>query len=261
MKNMSAKGKKKEPTIKEGDFVLVEYTGYVKETNEVFDTTSEDIAKESNIYDPKTRYGPTLVIVGEEWLLKGVEESLIGKKENEEYEVEIPPEKGFGIRDSKKIRTTTIRKLRETGVKGDIAPGVVLEVDGKPAIVRAVVSGRVMLDFNPPLAGKYLLYKVKVVKILSKLDEKIRELIKHIDPNFLENVKLSIKKKDQTVLIELGDNALNNPNLHLSKKPIADSILKYIEEIKKVRFIDEAIKEVEEEKTESVTEEVEQTRE
>ncbi len=249
------------PVVKEGDFVLVEYTGYVKETNEVFDTTNEEIAKESNIYDPKGRYGPTLVIVGENWLLKGVEESLIGKKEAEEYNIEVPPEKGFGVRDSKKIRTTTIRKLRESGVKGDIAPGVVLEVDGKPAIVRAVVSGRVMLDFNPPLAGKYLLYKVKVVKILSKLDEKIRELINHIDPNFLENAKLSIRRKDKTILIELGDKALNSPNLHLSKKPIADNILRYVKEINKVRFVDETSRQEEEKKEEEAIEEVEQKQE
>ena len=243
--------------VKTGDFVLIDYTGYVKETDEVFDTTEEKVAKESNIYNPKASYGPTLIIVGEKWVPEGLEESLIGRKEKEEFEVEVPPEKGFGVRDSKKIKTTTVRKLRESGVKGDFSPGNVIEVDGRPAIIRAVVSGRVMLDFNPPLAGKHLKYTVRIEKIIYDLDKKIRELIKHIDSKFMENIKLSIRKKDGLLTINLEDNALKNPNLHLSKKSIADSILRYVSEIKKIRFIDEVVKEEAKAKT-KIKEEAEQ---
>ena len=35
--------------IKEGDFVRLNFTGKIKETDEVFDTTSEDIAEEAGI--------------------------------------------------------------------------------------------------------------------------------------------------------------------------------------------------------------------
>jgi peptidylprolyl isomerase len=228
--------------INNGDFVLIEYTGYIKETNEIFDTTDEKTAKDANIFNPQNRYGPTLVIVGEKWTLEGLEESLIGKREGEEFEIEIPPEKGFGVRDSKKITTTTIRKLRESGVKGDIVTGNIIEVEGRPAIIRAVVSGRVMLDFNPPLAGKHLIYKVKITKLIKDLNDKIKSLINHVDSTILEKTKLKILKKDGKVMLDFGDNAINSPNLHLVKKPIADNILKYISEIKEVQFIDRVVR-------------------
>ena len=34
-------------TLQKGDFILINYTAKVKETNEVFDTTHEDVAKKS----------------------------------------------------------------------------------------------------------------------------------------------------------------------------------------------------------------------
>ena len=249
-----------EKIVKQGDFILIEYTGYVKETDEVFDTTEEKIAKDSNIYNPKTTYGPTLVIVGEKWVPEGLDEALVGRKEEEVFEIEVSPEKGFGVRDSKKIKTTTVRKLRESGVKGGFSPGNIVEIEGRPAVIRAVVSGRVMLDFNPPLAGKYLRYTVKVERIIWGFNEKIYELIKHVDSKFADNIKLSVRRKEGSITIELGDNALKNPDLHLSKKPVADNILRYIKEIKKIRFIDKVIRE-EKQGEEVVKEEAEQLHE
>ncbi|MEM0056904.1 MAG: peptidylprolyl isomerase [Candidatus Geothermarchaeota archaeon] len=229
-----------EGAIDKGDFVLITYTGFLKDTNEIFDTTDEDVAKTSGLYDSNAKYGPTLIIVGEGRVIKGLEESLIGHKEGDEYEVEIPPEKGFGIRDSKKLVTTTIKKLRESGIKDEITVGKILNIDGKPAIVRAVVSGRVMLDFNPPLAGKYLKYRVKVVKRISSLEEKIIELIRSTDQEFLNAIKeYKIDVNEGTLIINLEDKSINNPKLHLAKKVVGERILKCISEIKRLRFIEE----------------------
>ncbi|MBC7097192.1 MAG: peptidylprolyl isomerase, partial [Methanobacteriales archaeon] len=35
--------------VKKGDFIRLEFTGRIKETGEVFDTTIEDVAKESGL--------------------------------------------------------------------------------------------------------------------------------------------------------------------------------------------------------------------
>lgn len=228
-----------EEVINRGDFVLITYTGYLKDTNEVFDTTDEDVAKTSGLYDSNVKYGPVLVVVGEGHVVRGLEESLIGHKEGEEYEVEIPPEKGFGVRDSKKLVTTTIKKLREGGIRDEITVGKVLNVNGKPAIVRAVVSGRVMLDFNPPLAGKHLRYKVKIIRKITSLEEKITELIKRTDQEFLSAIKYEINASEGVLIINLGDKAINDPKLHLAKKIVGEKILKYVNEIKTLRFVEE----------------------
>jgi hypothetical protein len=52
-----------------------------------------------------------------------------------------------------------------------------VEVDNRLATVRTIGSGRVLLDFNPPLAGKTLSYEVTVKKKLKTAEEKMRALV------------------------------------------------------------------------------------
>lgn len=234
-----AESQKVKNIVQEGDFILIDYVGYVKDSGEIIDTTNEEKAKNAGIYNPKNRYEPQLVVVGKKWVIDGLDESFIGKAIGEEYEVDIPPEKGFGIRDSKKIQVISVRRLREKGIKDALSPGKMIDYDGKPAVVRAVVSGRVMLDFNPPLAGKYLRFRVKILKKITSVQNKINELIKHIDPEFHSNVKISLRNNRKTLVITLGDSTLNNPRLHLSKKSVAEHILENIDSIETVRFVEE----------------------
>ncbi|MGC8937101.1 MAG: FKBP-type peptidyl-prolyl cis-trans isomerase, partial [Candidatus Methanomethylicaceae archaeon] len=161
--------------IKNGDFVLLDYVLKVKETEEVFDTTLEDEAKSANVYNPENIYEPRLVIVGQGWLIKGLEENLIGLEEGQEKSLEIPPEKAFGERDPSKVRIVPAKELTRQGVTPK--PGGRIEVGGAIATVRSVGSGRVTLDYNHPLSGRTILAKVFVRKILSDPLEKMRELV------------------------------------------------------------------------------------
>ena len=36
--------------LQKGDFILISYTAKVKETNEVFDTTTEEVAKKEHLF-------------------------------------------------------------------------------------------------------------------------------------------------------------------------------------------------------------------
>ena len=62
--------------MKKGDFIKIDYTGKIKETDKIFDTTIEDVAKKENTYNPKVKYGSILVIVGHEKIVKGLDEEL-----------------------------------------------------------------------------------------------------------------------------------------------------------------------------------------
>lgn len=246
-KRKTAKKKVKEEkaekklVIKEGDFVLVDYIGKVKDSGEIFDTTIEEEARKADIYNERTKYGPMLVIVGERWVVEGLDKSLINRSEGDEYTIEVPPEEGFGRRDSKKIVTTTIRKLRKAGYEGDLAPGVVLNVNGAPAIVRAVVSGRVMLDFNPPLAGKTLVYDVKIRKVIRDRKEKITSLIERHLKQDMDGIV--VEEENGRVVIDMGDKTITKPELHLHKREIADDLMKYIEGVTEVVFTERIKKE------------------
>ncbi|KAG2478218.1 MAG: putative Peptidylprolyl isomerase, partial [Nitrosopumilales archaeon] len=62
-------------TFSKGSLILIDYTAKVKDTNEVFETTSEDDAKKHSIHDTNIKYQPKLVSVGESWVLKGLDEA------------------------------------------------------------------------------------------------------------------------------------------------------------------------------------------
>ena len=174
-KKTTKKKKAEEPVVAERDFVLVEMTGRAVETDEVFDTTDEELAKEEGIHDENKTYGPKLVVVGEGYVLKGLDDRLPGLKLGETAEVEIPPEEAFGERSPENVRTLPYRNLRSKGVNPVV--GQQIELDGRTAMVRSVGAGRVQLDYNHPLAGRKIVYHVKPTVKHEKDEDKIRALI------------------------------------------------------------------------------------
>ena len=157
-------------TIKQGDFIRIEYTTTIKETGELFDTTIEEEARSEKIYKENGIYEPMLVVVGEGWVLKGLDNSLLDLEIGKEAIIEISPEQGFGLRDPAKIRLIPVRRLRKKKITPYI--GAQVEIDGKLGIVRSVGAGRVQIDFNPPLAGKTLIYKLTVKEQIKNVSEK-----------------------------------------------------------------------------------------
>ncbi len=225
--------------LSKGDFVLVEYEVRVKETGELLDTTSEEEAKKAGIYDASERYGPRLVIIGEGRLVKGLEKALEGMNEGEEKEVEIPPEEAYGPRDPSKIKIIPLARLARLGITPE--PGKVVEIDGKMAVIRSITGGRVLVDFNHPLAGKTLKARVKVVKVLKDVAEKIKHLIlRRVVKLSPDDVNVAYKPNEKLVEIKLADKALEVSDLQIAKRIIVAEISRFMRgEVEKVRFIEE----------------------
>jgi len=165
-----------EESISPGDIVLAEFEGWIQDSNELFDTTSEALAKEHDIFNEKMTYGAQPLIIGKGRLFSGLDESILKAKIGEEVEVVLTPDKAAGPRDPKLVELHPIREF----VKQDIEPRVGLEVTVKnrPAIISAVTAGRVRVDFNNRLAGKTLRYKYKVVEKPSKPAEIVKLLLR-----------------------------------------------------------------------------------
>ena len=149
-------------TFNKGSLILVDYTSKVKDTSEVFETTIEEEAKKHSFHDPNIKYQPKLVSVGESWVIKGLDEALENTSVGDKTTVEVSPDKGFGERDSGKVRMIPLRKLGEDAEKVSI--GDTIEVDNKKGIVRFIGSGRIKIDYNHRFAGKTLLYDIYVLK-------------------------------------------------------------------------------------------------
>jgi len=219
--------------IAKGDFVLIDQTTKIKETGELFDTTSAEEAKKGGIYKEGTRYEPMLVVVGEGWVLKGLDDSLVGLEVEKPSSIEIPPEQAFGVRDPTKIRMIPASRFRRQDVRP--YPGAQIEVDGRPAIVRSVGAGRVQVDFNPPLAGKTLVYDLTVKRILTEREDKVKTLTHRRIPN-VDIEKFQITLADKDVTIEVPEGAFYLEGIQAAKRGIASDIQKFLPDIEKVVF-------------------------
>ena len=236
--------------IKKGDLIYIDYIGIVKESGEIFDTTIEEEAKKAGIYNEKQRYKPVLVAVGKSWVVEGLDEALVGREENQYFEVEVPPEKGFGNRDVNKIVIYTRRKLLEAGIRGELRPGAVVTINGAPAIVRAGSGGRYLLDFNPPLAGKTLIYKVWIRSICKTIDEKIQAIIRRRSEKLAENAKCKVDLEKKSLEIHITGETALEPEIQMAKKSIIEDIFELTPDIKEVRIIESFKKPSEQESSE-----------
>src|SRR5919202_961217 len=220
--------------LEKGSLILVDYTGRVKDTNDIFDTTREEEAKNTKFYDPTHKYEPRIVSIGESWVLKGLDEALSNANVGDKLNIEVPPEKGFGKRDDSKIRMIPQRKL---GDKADeVGVGDEIEIDNRRAIVRYVGSGRIQVDFNHRFAGRTLLYDVDVLRKLDSDSEKINALIKR--RMGLDEGKLHINLAPPNLEIELPEDAYLAEGLQIIKRATANDIFKFVTTIKDIRFIE-----------------------
>jgi len=221
--------------IQKSDFVLVDYVGKVKETGDVFDTTSEETAKENKLYHEGDIYEPRLVVVGEGWVLKALDDALLTLKLNKKETVEVPPENAFGDRDPEKVKLVPIRRLVARGINPQL--GAQIEYDKRLATVRTMGSGRVTLDFNPPLAGKTLVYDVTVQKTLKTAEEKISALIHRRIPA-VEVEKFDFKVGTANVTLNMPDDAFYIEGIQLAKRGIALDIQRFLPELTTIKFVE-----------------------
>ncbi len=222
-------------TLQKGDFILIDYVAKVKETNEVFDTTKEDISKKEHLHKEGELYEPKLVVIGEGWVLKALDDDLTTMEVDKPQTVEIPADKGFGQRDPEKIKRVPIKQLYAKEINPVV--GGRIEYQGKNATVRSIGAGRVLLDFNPPLAGRTLIYDVTVTSKLKDPQAKIGALIHRRVPVVdLEKFKLTLK--DQKLTIDMPEDTFYVEGIQIAKRGISMDIQKFLPDMAETKFVE-----------------------
>ena len=217
-----------------GSLILVDYTSKVKDTDEIFETTIEEEAKKHSLHDPTIKYQPKLVSVGESWVVKGLDEALEKTSAGDKKTVEISPDKGFGERDTGKVRMIPLRKLGEDAEKVSI--GDTVEVDNKKGVIRFIGSGRVQIDYNHRFAGKIILYDINVLKELKTEDERASGILKRYLP--VKDDKISFKKTGKILDITIPEEMFRADGLHAIKHFVQTDVFKFIPTLEKVNFIE-----------------------
>jgi len=182
--------------IQINDFIKLEYTARIKNTNEIFDLTSEELAKKEGIFNKEINYGPKIICVGQKEILSELDNFLINKELNKGYKIELSPEQTFGNRNNKLIKTLNTQNLLKQKINP--YPGMQLNLGNLMGIIRSVTNGRTLIDFNHPLAGKVLSYELKIIEIIEDPKLKLESLLK----NTL-NVELELEINEKTAIIYL----------------------------------------------------------
>lgn len=213
--------------MKSGDFVYIEYNGRVSDSEELFDTTNEEIAKKEGIFNERIKYGPLPVIIDAGFVIPGLNEAIKEMEVGEKRIVVIPPEKAFGERNEELVRLIPEARFREQDV--EIVPGTYVMVNNLRGKIISVDGGRVKVDFNHPLAGKSLKYEVEIVKKIDDKAEKVKAIIDYFTGLENVNVKIDDKEVEIEVKAEIDSKV---------KAVIASQIIKWIEGIETVKFLD-----------------------
>lgn len=161
--------------VKKGDFVEVEYTGKL-EDGTVFDTTNEKLAKDNDLYNDKMTYGPMAICIGESHILKGLDKELEGREPGISFTTKIKPDDAFGKKSAKLLRMIPGHIFKRDNVPPQ--KGMQVNIDGAYGTVINVSGGRVIVDFNHPLAGKIIVYDVKLNKIIEGDKNRLLALVK-----------------------------------------------------------------------------------
>ncbi|MBU0907860.1 MAG: peptidylprolyl isomerase [Nanoarchaeota archaeon] len=145
------------PTVKKGDTVTVEYEGRF-ESGEIFDSTSHG-----------DHSHPLTFTAGNSEVVRGFDQAVLGMKVGEEKEIKIKPEDAYGSHNPK-----LIQKLPKTKLPAgqEPKPGLILMLRSQqghqiPAKITGVDDKDITIDLNHPLAGKTLVFKIKVTEVKS----------------------------------------------------------------------------------------------
>jgi FKBP-type peptidyl-prolyl cis-trans isomerase 2 len=110
---------------------------------------------------------PLSYVPGTRTLIPGLESQLNGMHVNEEKVVTVAPKDAYGEVDPKAFKDFPVSSLPKgmTPKAGMVLMASAPDGAKFPAKIAAVNGDKVTLDFNHPLAGKTLTFKVKILKI------------------------------------------------------------------------------------------------
>jgi FKBP-type peptidyl-prolyl cis-trans isomerase 2 len=137
--------------IADGKQVSLEFTLSLEDKTQV----QSNVGKEPLVYTHGARQ-----------IVPGLEKNLAGLKVGETKHVEVTPEEGYGQIDPKRTQEVEVDKIPEGARKvGSKLTGRTPNGQMMFAEVKEIKDKTVILDMNHPLAGKKLIFDVKVLKV------------------------------------------------------------------------------------------------
>jgi len=123
------------------------------------------VLEDGDVIDSNFETAPATFTVGDGNLLPGFESTLMGLENGDEREFTIPPEEAFGQHNPQNVqrvdRSNFDQQELEVGAMFSFQNG-----DGElPGVIIEFEDEEILVDFNHPLAGKNIIFQVKIMDI------------------------------------------------------------------------------------------------
>ena len=138
--------------MKPGTKIKVHYTGTLND---------------GTVFDSSDGKEPLEFTIGNNEVIAGFENGIKEMKLNQEKTIKISPKDAYGEKNNQLIREIPRSKM-PADINVEVGNQIVLKVptgQQVASIVTEIAKDIIIIDFNHPLAGKELTFKVKVVGI------------------------------------------------------------------------------------------------
>ncbi len=220
--------------LKKGDFIEIDYDGYTKEENFLFDSTDAKKMRESGTDETRENYNPVIICIGEGQILPAIDSALIGMALGEEKRLELAPESAFGKKEASLLKIVPMTVFKKEKIAPH--PGLQVSVDGMMGVVKTASGGRVIVDFNHPLAGKDVHYSIKPKRMITDINEKVSTYISFAlnIPRSIIGVKADGNKVELKAPFKLPNEV---------EKKLEEAVKKAVPELEALTFVEEKRKE------------------
>lgn len=137
--------------------------------NDNVKVTYEGMLPSGEIFESSEDTGPLEFTLGTNSVMAAFEQAVYGMAVSETKTVSIPPEEAYGPKHKELIHTVNRSLFKEKEIIPGMVLGLDIEKDGEahkvPGTVVEVNEDKVVVDFNHPLAGHELVYKITLQAI------------------------------------------------------------------------------------------------
>lgn len=153
-------------TIEPGDRVELAYVGRF-ENGTVFAASDAAVAHEHGLTDDpeSSAFAPLSFTVGAGEVIEGLSEAVVGMRVGEEQTVTVPPERAYGDHDPERVREYDPEAFEAMVGESPTVGRHVEAQNGLHGDVTAVTEEGVQVDFNHELAGRTLVFDLRVLSV------------------------------------------------------------------------------------------------
>ena len=204
--------------VKNGDLLKLDLLGKtvataIEKTPVTFQVSNIEDAKKLPNFDPEKShlYTPELILVGEKnsSIFEKLGDTLASgdMKYGDEKTVVLDAKDAFGDRDPKNIEKMSYKKFMAIAKE---KPRLGMEFQDQKTNKRGTVifvdQGRIRVDFNHPLAGRKVEYRLKPLERIDKFEDKVFAFISRRIPGLEQDkFNLDFNKKDNALNITTPD--------------------------------------------------------